>query len=296
MLDQKGEKNLYRELFSIGSLTVYSYGLMIALGVLISAVAIYREAPREKLNPDYVLEAVVASTFAGLIGARLLYVFLNWSYYSANPVEILFARFEGLSFYGGFILGATMLFFWCYWRKLSFLRLADLMAPYLALGYAFGRIGCFLNGCCYGLESDLPWALPAAMTDDITRHPVQLYAALGALILFAALKLLRPKRPFVGFLLVALFGLYGVLRFTTEFFRQEEAAWIGLSAAQIFSLAIIILATAVALIISGIKIKPFPPAGGKKNKTGNVPPIKGGTKNKDRDDKHGDGSPFDAPG
>ncbi len=241
---------MYPELFSVGNLTVYSYGLMIALAVFVSAVAIYREAPKENLNSDNVLEAVVAAAFFGLIGARLLYVLLNWSYFRFNPMEILFAQFAGLSFYGGLFLGAIILYAWSSWRKINFLKLADLMAPYLALGYAFGRIGCLLNGCCYGTETNLFWALPASMVDNILRHPVQLYAALGAIIIFIVLKLLRPKRPSVGFILVALFALYGLLRFTTEFFRYGETIWIGLTTAQIFSLFLTLVSILAILIFA----------------------------------------------
>jgi len=259
---------LYPELFTIGNLTVYSYGLMIALGVLISALALYREAPGEDLNPDHVLEAVIAAVFFGLIGARLLYVFLNWDYFSANPVEILFAQFAGLSFYGGLFLGVFILYLWSSWRKIGFLKLADLMAPYLPLGYAFARVGCFLNGCCYGRVTDLPWAVPAGMADDLLRHPVQLYAALGAVIIFIILKYLRPKRPFVGFVLLSMFALYGVLRFTTEFFRQEEAAWFGLTAAQNFSLALVLLSVAAIFVFSGFAGKTGDAKSSKKRRKG----------------------------
>lgn len=229
---------MYPEIFRIGTLTIHSYGLMIALGILVAAIGIHREAPREGLNADYVLEAVILAAFSGLIGARILYVALNWEYYSARPFSAFFTQFEGLSFYGGLFAGVIALFVWTRWRGIGFLKLADLFAPYLALGYGFGRIGCFLNGCCYGLESTVPWALPVNMADDVLRHPVQLYALLGALIIFVILKLLRPVRPFVGFLLVSLFGLYGLLRFTTEFFRYGEAVLLGLTSAQLFSLAL----------------------------------------------------------
>ncbi len=232
---------MYPELFRIGSLTVHSYGLMIALAILVAALAIYREAPGEGINADYVLEAVIVGAFAGLIGARVLFVALNWGYYNARPFSAFFTQFEGLSFYGGLFGGVVALFLWARWREIGFLKLADLFAPYLALGYGFGRIGCFLNGCCYGLESTLPWALPVSMADDVLRHPVQLYAFFGVIIIFIALKLLRPVRPFVGFLFVALLALYGILRFTTEFFRYGEAVLLGLTSAQILSLILIII-------------------------------------------------------
>ncbi|MFO7952764.1 MAG: prolipoprotein diacylglyceryl transferase [Bacillota bacterium] len=237
-------------LFEVGNLTIHTYGVMIALGVIVCSFALYRQAPRENINPDYLLEAVIISVFAGMIGARLLYVALNWDYFSANPGEIIFTQFAGLSFFGGLFLAVLVLYFWSKWRKMGFLKMADLLAPYLGLGYAFGRIGCFLNGCCYGLESDLPWALPVSMHDDLLRHPVQLYAALGALLIFVILKLLRPKRPFIGFMLLALFAFYGVLRFVVEFFRYEPEYWLGLSQAQVFSLVLTLFSVLLILVFS----------------------------------------------
>lgn len=236
---------MFPEIFSIGSITVHAYGLMIALAVLVVAVLLFREAPKEDLNPDFVIEAVIAATLAGLLGARIMYMALNWERYAARPFAAFFTQFEGLSFYGGFFGGVLILLLWSRWRRIGFLRLADLLAPYLAFGYAFGRIGCFLNGCCYGKESDLPWALPASMADEVLRHPVQLYAAFGALLIFVILKLLRPRRPFTGFILIMLFVLYGTLRFSTEFFRHGTAVWMGLTDAQLFSLGLVILALAV---------------------------------------------------
>lgn len=239
---------MYPEIFTIGRLTIHAYGLMIALAIVVAALAIYREAPGEKINPDHVLEAIIVAALSGLLCARILYIALNWQYYSNQPFSAFFTQFEGLSFYGALIGGAIALYLWCLWRKLNFLRMADLLAPYLALGYAFGRIGCFLNGCCYGVESTVPWALPINMADPVLRHPVQLYAALGAIIIFIILKFLRPRRPFVGFILITLFALYGLMRFTVEFFRYGEEFWLGLSDAQVFSLALSLLALAAIIV------------------------------------------------
>lgn len=229
---------MYPILFEIGPVAVYSYGVMISLAILVAALALYREAPREGINPDLVLEAIIVGAVPGLIGSRLLHVALNWEIYSRRLFAILSARFEGLSFYGAFFAGALALFFWSRWCKVNFFKMADLLAPYFALGYGFGRVGCFLNGCCFGKVSTIFWALPAAMVDNLLRHPVQLYAAAGALLIFIILKLLRKARPFVGFNLLALAALYGFLRFTTEFFRDEPVVWLGLTAAQLFSLSL----------------------------------------------------------
>lgn len=236
-------------LFEIGGFTVYTYGLMLSLALLIATAGLLREAPREKINPDHLLEAIITVAVAGLIGSRILYVALNWHEFSDRWITILFTRSGGLSFYGAFFGGALALLWWCRWRKVGFLKLADLMAPYLALGYAIGRIGCFLNGCCYGKVATVPWAMPASAADPLLRHPVQLYATLGGLLIFLILKRLRPFRPFTGFFIIALFALYGMLRFVTEFFREEPVAWLGLSLAQLFSGALFILSAALLLFV-----------------------------------------------
>ncbi len=236
-------------LFQIGGVSVYAYGAMISLAILVAALALFKEAPKEGVNPDHVLEAIIVAAASGLIGSRLLYVALNWHYFSQRLPDILFARFEGLSFYGAFFGGALALLVWGRLRKVNFLKMADLLAPYLALGYAFGRIGCFLNGCCFGRISEVSWALPAAMVDSLLRHPVQLYASMGAVLVFIVLKLLRKVRPFQGFTLLALFALYGVLRFTTEFFRDEAAVWLGLTVAQLFSLGLVLSALVLIFLV-----------------------------------------------
>jgi phosphatidylglycerol---prolipoprotein diacylglyceryl transferase len=241
---------MYPVIFRLGNLTIYSYGLMMALAILVAAVAIYREAPREKLNPDHVLEAVIIAALSGLIVSRILYIILNWEYYSGQPFSVFFTRFAGLTFYGAMFGGAIGLYFWSAWRKFGFLKMADLLGPYLALGYAFGRVGCFLNGCCYGKESTVPWALPINMADTVLRHPVQLYAALGGVLIFVILKLLRPRRPFVGFIMLALFAFYGILRFVVEFFRYAEVVWLGLSSAQLFSLGLTFVSLAAIAFFS----------------------------------------------
>ena len=175
--------------FQIGEVSIYSYGVMISLALLVAALALFREAPREGINPDHVLEAIIVAAIAGLAGARLLYVALNFSSFSGRLLEIFFARFEGLSFYGAFIGGVLGLLLWVRWRKVDFFKMADLFAPYLALGYAFGRVGCFLNGCCYGKFSEVPWALPSPWAaDNLLHHPVQLCIS-GAIIIFVILKL-----------------------------------------------------------------------------------------------------------
>lgn len=240
---------MHRILFHIGNLPVYSYGAMISLAVLVAAIFLSRESRREGIEPDHILEAVIVATVAGLLGSRILYVILNWDQFGGNWQDIFLSRFAGLTFYGALFGGIAAVLLWSRWRKVDFFKLTDLCAPYLALGYAFGRIGCFLNGCCYGRVSVVPWAVTIPVVDNLPRHPVQLYAAGGALFIFVILKLVQRYRPYVGFNLIALCALYGVLRFITEFFREEAIFWLGLTLAQVFSLLLVITALLVALFL-----------------------------------------------
>jgi len=99
---------MYPELFSIGKLTVHSYGLMMALAILVATLALYREAPGEKINPDYLLEAIIVAAFFGLIGSRILYIILHWRYYSTQPFLKILTEFEGLTFYGAMFGGVNL--------------------------------------------------------------------------------------------------------------------------------------------------------------------------------------------
>lgn len=243
---------MHRILFHIGNLPVYSYGAMISLAVLVAAIFMSRESSREGIDPDNTLEAIIVAVIGGLLGSRILYVILNWEYYRGRWQDIFFARFEGLTFYGAFLGGVLAVLLWCRWRKINFFKFTDLAAPYFILSYAFGRIGCFLNGCCYGRVSTVPWAVAIPTVDSLPRHPVQLYAAAGGLIIFIILKLLQRFRPYIGFNLIALCALYGILRFTTEFFREEAIVWMGLTLAQLFSLGLTIVALSLMLYLFSV--------------------------------------------
>ncbi|HPU01064.1 MAG: prolipoprotein diacylglyceryl transferase [Firmicutes bacterium] len=240
---------MQRILFHIGDFPIYSYGVMISLAVLIIAIFMSRESSRWEIHPDHTLEAIIFAVIGGLLGSRILYVLLNWEHYRENWKDIFFARFEGLTFYGAFLGGLLAVLLWCRWRKVSFFKFTDMAAPYMILGYAFGRIGCFLNGCCYGRISHLPWAVVLPEVDDLPRHPVQLYAVIGSIIIFIILKWLQRYRFFHGFQLLALCALYGMLRFTTEFFREEPVIWMGLTLAQIVSLGLAIVSLSLMLYI-----------------------------------------------
>lgn len=241
---------VYPVLFEIGSIEIYSYGVALVLAFITGIYFVSREAPAKGVSQDRVLDLSILIGISALIGSRLAYVILNWSYYAQDP-SLIIGGVGGLSFHGGLVLAFLVSFWYVRRHNLPVGITADLIAPYVALGYAITRIGCFLNGCCYGKPSDLPWALPVSLTEEILRHPVQLYASVLNLFIFAGLLYIRDKKPFNGYVFVVYAGLYGLYRFVIEFFREEELLVSYFTLAQLVSLLMI----AVSLLL--IKFWPW---------------------------------------
>lgn len=252
-----------------------SYGLLVALGLVVALVMIRRLAPRVGLGGQEAQDIVVWACLAGLVGAKLFLVALEPRAFLADPMSVLF---QGGVFYGGFIAGVTTALLVCLKRGIDPNRLGDACAPGLALGHALGRLGCFLAGCCWGSSCDLPWAVtytnPAAAGFGSIQpvgamvHPVQLYEALGNLVLGGLLLLLFRKRRFVGQVFWVYAGGYAAMRFVLEEFRGDQrGSWFGdaLSTSQVVAL-VAVLGAALMLVLqwrrSGRDTDAGPPAGG----------------------------------
>jgi phosphatidylglycerol:prolipoprotein diacylglycerol transferase len=222
---------------------VYWYGVMVALGYL--AVMFFWSwlARREKLAAGFSSSLATWLIVAGILGARLAYILANWHEYAANPLDILRIDRGGLVYYGGLIGGVAGFFLFARVKKLPVFALGDFAVCGLPLGHALGRVGCFMNGCCYGSPCSLSWAVPM---QDAMRHPVQLYEAAGNLLLFAALCALYFRKRRDGSVAAAYFLLYPLLRFTLEFWRGDlRITYFGMTLAQ---------NTSVALFIAGLVI------------------------------------------
>lgn len=229
-------------LFDFGPFQLYSYGLSIAIGVLVALFLMKRQSAKEGfLEPDLVFDMITAVLIWGFAGARLFYVAQNLSYYWSEPLKIFAVWEGGLIFYGGAV--TSVLGFWIFTRrrKLSFLRSLDFIIPYGVVTHAFGRIGCFLNGCCFGKSCDLPWAVTFPGTAHAV-HPTQLYEALYNFTL-AFFLIRRRKQPhFDGQISLLYFLLYGIGRYLLEFLREPTWTGWGLTANQWLSVAIIFCA------------------------------------------------------
>ncbi|NLC06639.1 MAG: prolipoprotein diacylglyceryl transferase [Syntrophomonadaceae bacterium] len=230
-------------LFSIGPVSVYAWGTMLSLAVIVGVVGARRLAIRAGIDPDRILDLAIWLILAGLIGARLFYVFFyDWQFFSAYPLEIIKLNQPGLVYYGGLLGGIAAGGGYVYRYRLPFWNLADVVAPFLALGYGIVRIGCFLNGCCFGKPTDLPWGVVFPGLLEISRHPTQLYSAGLALLLFGMLIWLFCRRKFPGQVFLVYLMVYAVMRAVVEVFRENLLVLGPITIAQLVSLGLFLVA------------------------------------------------------
>ena len=229
-------------LFSFGFLHLYSYGLCIALGVLLSLFLMKRRALKEGFPPktEDIFDMAFVVLVWGFMGARLFYILQNLGYYVSEPLKIFAVWEGGLIFYGGALAGFAGFTWVVRKKKWPFWKMMDFIVPYGALAHAFGWIGCFLNGCCYGKVCDLPWAV--RFPEGVAAvHPTQLYEAIFDLGLFFFLRFRSKRSKFEGEIGLLYFLLYGMGRYLIEFLREPSWSWLGLSSNQWLSAGIIIV-------------------------------------------------------
>ncbi|MDD4879494.1 MAG: prolipoprotein diacylglyceryl transferase [Candidatus Omnitrophica bacterium] len=229
-------------LFKIGPYPVYSYGAMLALAFLACSFLAKRRAAAIGMDGDKVLDLMITLIVSGVIGGRLMFVLLDLDYFRSRPLDIFKLWEGGLVWYGGFILavigGAVFLRI----RKMPLLKTADLMMPYVALGQAIGRIGCFLNGCCYGKATTLPIGM-VFNPEQGAVLPTQLFESAAMFIVYL---ILRKRAPSNGRTLFLYLMLYSAFRFSIEFLRGDNMLTVmGLTFSQ--AVSIVIFATAVIL-------------------------------------------------
>jgi phosphatidylglycerol:prolipoprotein diacylglycerol transferase len=245
---------MFPTLFHIGPIPIRTYGVMVLIGFLLAlwyamATARRRMAGRKPeepgvITPEHVFDMAIVGLFVGIVGARLLYVLLDPGEFRERPLDILKTWTGGVTVVGAILAGIPYLWWYCRRHRLPFLAFADIAAPAFALGQAVGRIGCFLNGCCYGHACDLPWAMRFPLDEQgrlwtQPSHPTQLYAtAMSLLIWFLLDRRSRRSHP-VGELFIGYLTLYCISRFIEEHFRKGATASLfalGLTHAQAFCL------------------------------------------------------------
>ena len=241
------------ELLVIGPFVIYGYGLMIALGILFAyGTCVYR-SKRWGLDPDMIFGLVITCTLGGFCGAKLLYFITEWSLVVQDPVYYLQNLADGFVVYGGIIGGIFAGFLYCKIRNLSFIAYFDLTMPSIALAQAFGRMGCFLAGCCYGKETSFPvhviFSESAYAPNGIPLIPTEIYSCLLNLLNYFILLYISGKRRMDGTIAAIYLINYSTGRFLMEFFRGDEGrGHIGLLSTSQFISIFILLAGALMLM------------------------------------------------
>lgn len=243
---------MYRILFHWGPVTVFSYGAMMVAAFLTATWLASRTAGRlpatqRVLSLVQIVDLFCLAMLGGVLGGRLFFVLQYWDVFVREPLEIPAIWHGGLVWYGGFLGGLVSVVAYLRFHAIPVLRGIDQFIPFVALGHGIGRIGCFLNGCCYGEVSSAWWALPSA--DGQPRIPTQLLESAALLGLFLALRRLQERRvtSHAGWLFgVYLIG-YAVIRFSIEFLRGDQTVfWAGLTLQQLLS--VIVAAAGVTLL------------------------------------------------
>ena len=227
---------MHAVLFKIGPFAIRGYGLMLAIAFFVGIYMALRRSKRVGISSRNIVDLSVYIMISSILGARLFYVVSHWEEFSNRPLDI-FNPFQssgefgiaGLVFYGG-LLAATSVAIWYMRRhRMPVWKVTDVFAPSIALGIFFTRIGCFLNGCCFGTPADLLWGMvfpessPAGYVFPHTPiHPAQLYSSLYGLAIFGLLLFLERFKRFDGFTFWVFVLLYAAARFSVDFVRYYE--------------------------------------------------------------------------
>jgi phosphatidylglycerol:prolipoprotein diacylglycerol transferase len=234
---------MHQVIFKLGPITIYSYGLMVFIAVICSLNLLVSHARRLGYNKDIFFDLGVVILFYGIIGARILYVLLNLSFYLQNPKEIIMIQHGGLAIIGGITSGIVSALIFMKRKGLPVLSTFDLLVPYMALGQSIGRIGCLLNGCCYGMPSKFGFYFEV---HDEVLFPTQALSSLLLLILYIILRIKQEKsKPGTkGMIFVNYILFYSAGRFFVEFLRADSLRlFFNLTIFQYFSIVLFLYGT-----------------------------------------------------
>jgi len=220
-------------LLKLGPITIHTYGFMMAVGVAFGIWFIFVQAKKQALNASKLVDMIFFTVIIALIGAKAVLLIGNFSYYAKNPSELLSLARSGGVFQGGLAAGFLFALWYLYKHKIPTWKTADIIGPALALGHAFGRIGCFSAGCCYGraCASSFGVKFQSAYASSLTGiplntkiHPVQLYESALNFLNFFILFLILKKKKFDGQVFCFYIINYSVIRYFTEFFRGDHSS------------------------------------------------------------------------
>jgi phosphatidylglycerol:prolipoprotein diacylglycerol transferase len=224
---------MYPILFQLGHVHIYAYGFFVVVGLVVATIlAVFKVRKANiQISLENAADLFFYTALSAFLGSRLLFVLINFEIYRQDPLRIFKIWEGGLVFYGGLVPAAAVAFGYMRWRRLPVWKFADLISPLIALGLSFGRVGCFLAGCCYGKETSLPWAVVFKNPDSLARlnvplHPTQLYEAVNGLAIFFFLNWMERRKTFDGQIFWLFLFLYSVTRFFIEMFRGDPRGFL----------------------------------------------------------------------
>ncbi|HHT76353.1 MAG TPA: prolipoprotein diacylglyceryl transferase [Clostridiaceae bacterium] len=246
--------------FEIGPFTVYWYGIIIAIGLCACAIMAMKQAKRYSFSSDHVIDYVIFCFPAALVGARLYYVFSEWSYYKEDPIRIVRVHDGGLAVIGGVLAAILVGYIVTKVKKLPINYVFDYLIAYIPLGQAVGRWGNFFNQEAFGTNTKLPWGMISEKTSDylayyhpeldpnLPVHPTFLYESIANFTILGLLLVIRKKSKIAFSVTSAYLVLYGIARFFIESLRTDSLyiGDTGLRTSQVASVLMVI--TGIALI------------------------------------------------
>ncbi|HET9952129.1 MAG TPA: prolipoprotein diacylglyceryl transferase [Candidatus Eisenbacteria bacterium] len=263
---------MHPTLLKFQGIELHSYGLLLAIAFLLGIQIFVARARARGLPEDAMHTLSLWLLVLAIGGARVLFVLTHWREYAADPLAILRLWEGGLILYGGYLAAIGGGILYLRRRKIPVWRVGDAAAPSMALGIAIGRLGCFMNGCCYGLPTHLPWGVhfpPETLASytfpGMAIHPSQLYLSGSSFILFAVILALDRTRRFDGWLFWSYIAIDAVVRILIDFTRYyDETAVIGtmgpltFNMNQVLSAGLILLSALMLAILSRRREKPAP--------------------------------------
>ncbi|HHE46505.1 MAG TPA: prolipoprotein diacylglyceryl transferase [Bacteroidetes bacterium] len=267
---------MHPTIFQFGPIRLASYGLMVFLAFAFGVWLGMKRARKAGIDPGKVMDLTMWILVSSLVGARLAYVLFHLDEFQGRWLDVI-SPFQsdgtigiaGLVILGGVILAVPVSYWYLKRHNIPFLKMADVMAPSLAFGIAIGRIGCFLNGCCFGLPTDLPWGVifpencyAGSVFPRQHIHPTQLYAIVFNSLLGVILLLRSPRRRFNGELFYLLFLLYGPYRMLIETIRYYRPSMVLFNTGGFHFTISMLISIMITIVAAVLLLRGYKSAGG----------------------------------
>lgn len=231
---------MHPEFLKLGSFVVYWYGVFVAAGVFLGGLILQKNACSRGYSAELMSRLIFWTILWGIIGGRLLHVFVQLPYYYRHPFEILSLRNGGLAVEGAIITGLIFLVIYSKIRKFNLMEILDVVALPVPLGQALGRLGCFLNGCCYGKPTEFFWGVKFPHLPEKV-HPTQLYYSITYIVLFFILRVMYKKRLKPGIVFTTYILGFALIRYIIDMLRGDLLpTGLGLYPTQVIAIALFV--------------------------------------------------------